>query len=480
MNNFKTTRRKFLKGTAAGTGLALSGIAPSFSAPGVSAPGTLVKPLQVTRSDKALVYIMLDGGNDSFNMLVPRSGQAYAEYNETRANLALAQSDLLELNLAADGMGREFGLHPAMTEVQSLFNQNKLSFIANIGPMIRPITKTQFFNSPDALPLGLLSHADQFKHWQSARPDIRINRGWLGYIADSLQPNRAESEVPLSISLAGNNIAQNGRISNAYAITDKGSVGLIVNETRNELNDEILASFEQMLNTSFADDPFKDTYISETREAQLLHDKYKNATASVSFSTQFSATPLSQELAEVARSIKAANALGLPQQTFFIRYIGWDHHDELLNSHGQMLAILSRALGEFQAALTELDIADKVVTFTGSDFGRTLTSNGNGTDHGWGGNTLVMGEPVNGGQVFGDYPSLKLGETNPLDVGDGVLMPTTPTDLLFAELAQWFGVAQQDLTTLFPLLRNFSSAGNLPDFLGVINAAQNRRQFSTN
>ncbi|WP_315981762.1 DUF1501 domain-containing protein [Aliamphritea spongicola] len=155
----------------------------------------------------------------------------------------------------------------------------------------------------------------------------------------------------------------------------------------------------------------------------------------------------------VARSIKSADRLNLQQQTYFLRYIGWDHHDELLNNHQRMLQVLSKALGEFQQSLDELGIADQVITFTGSDFGRTLTSNGNGTDHGWGGNTLVMGNAIQGGRIYGQYPSLALGNANPLDAGDGVLIPTTATDQLYAELARWFGVADKDIHTLFPNLK---------------------------
>ena len=138
---------------------------------------------------------------------------------------------------------------------------------------------------------------------------------------------------------------------------------------------------------------------------------------------------------------------------------------ELLNNHARMLRVLSKALGEFQTALNAMGIAEQVVTFTGSDFGRTLTSNGNGTDHGWGGNTLMMGAAVPGGQIFGDYPSLGLEDENPLDVGNGVLLPTLPTDMLYAALAGWFGVAAEDIPLLFPNMANFSSAPAQTAFL---------------
>lgn len=187
---------------------------------------------------------------------------------------------------------------------------------------------------------------------------------------------------------------------------------------------------------------------------------YRKATADIELPNDYSDSDLSQQLRKVAQSIKASEALAMPQQTFFLRYIGWDHHDELLSNQARMLGVVSKALAEFQTSLDELGLADKVVTFTGSDFGRTLTSNGNGSDHGWGGNTMVMGSSVNGGQVFGDYPSLKLGDNNPLDTGDGVLIPTTPTDQLYAELSLWFGVDKSEIPRLFPNLSNFQTTAN--------------------
>ncbi len=449
------SRRHLLKSGLglAGAGL-LGGTAPVFTTPAfgaVSNPSP--EDIHIRPARKALVFIMLDGGNDSFNMLVPRDNQHYREYRNSRSNLALAQNNLLSLNNRSDQQGREFGLHPAMPEVQTLFNQQNLAFVANIAPMIEPTRKLAMQNGSATLPLGLLSHADQFRHWQTSRPDARINQGWFGYFADALQPRRSDSQIPMNISLAGSNIMQNGVLGSHYSITDQGSVGLIVNEEKTPLNQALLESFETLLNADYSQDPFKHTYLAQTRQAQARHKTYRDALSPVSVNTHFSDTPLSQQLKAVARSIKSADRLNLQQQTFFLRYIGWDHHDELLNNHQRMLSVLSKALGEFQQSLNELGIADQVITFTGSDFGRTLTSNGNGTDHGWGGNTLVMGNAVKGGKVYGQYPSLSLGDANPQDAGDGVLIPTTATDQLYAELARWFGVADKDIHTLFPNLK---------------------------
>lgn len=447
------SRRSFIKSTAkiaAGTGLMLSGTAPVYSAPKTKSALT-----KIDEKDKVLVFIMLDGGNDSYNMLVPNSEKHYKEYQRTRSNLALEINQLLPLNNTRDQQGRTFGLHESMPEVRDLFDQKRLAFVANIGPMVEPVSKAQFHNDQSQLPLGLMSHSDQFKHWQTARPGERINHGWFGSFADALQANKHMSDIPMNISLAGHNIMQNGFLSSPYSITEEGSVGLIINDAKRDLDKVLLESFEKSLNMEYRNDPFKASYLSITRESQAQHENFAKAVDPITIKTSFSDSPLSKQLKKVAQSIKASEKLGHKKQTYFIRYIGWDHHDELLNKQANMLSVLSKALGEFQNSLDKLGVSDKVVTFTGSDFGRTLTSNGNGTDHGWGGNTLIMGNSVNGGQVFGHYPSLALGEDNALDIGDGVLLPTTSIDELYAQLALWFGVHESELTTLFPNLKNF-------------------------
>lgn len=462
------TRRDFLKNAAlatAGTGLVLNGAAPAFALPQT---GANKQKLRIQPQNKALVFIMLDGGNDSFNMLVPTSEQSYRAYQNSRSNLALPKRQLLPLDGFQDRHGQRFGIHAAMPEVQRLFAEEKLSFIANIGPMIEPLTREQFHNNSVALPLGLLSHADQFKHWQTSRPGQRLNQGWFGRMADALQADKPVEQIAMNISLAGSNILQNGLHTQHYTINAEGSVGLIINEDPSPLNQTIFNSFESLLQHPYPDDPFKDSYLAMTREAQAQHEAFRKATAKVAIKTRFADTEPAQQLRMVAASIASAGRLNLPQQTFFLRYIGWDHHDELLNNQQRMLRVLSEALGQFQNALEELDVADRVITFTGSDFGRTLTSNGNGTDHGWGGNTLVMGESIQGGKIFGDYPELTLGKDNPLDAGDGVLIPTTATDQLYAELAHWFGVARKDLPVLLPNLPNFHNVGSSQAPLGLV------------
>ena len=169
----------------------------------------------------------------------------------------------------------------------------------------------------------------------------------------------------------------------------------------------------------------------------------------------------------IARVISAQAELGFERQIFFVNFGGWDHHDAVLESQADMLPILSRALSEFQTALAEINKEQEVTTFTISDFARTLTSNGDGTDHAWGGHTIVMGGDVKGGRIYGDYPSLEL--QNPLDLGNGIMIPTTSADQYFAELALWFGVSRSDAMDLFPYLNNFYNPQSGGQPLGFLN-----------
>lgn len=486
MNNNDISRRKFIQSSGLamiGTGAILSGCGSNGDTVQPSMPP---KPqptlpvddgeLTITPQQKSLVFIMLDGGNDSYNMLIPTSNSDYNEYKQSRGSLAIDQAELLSLNNFTDGNNKSFGLHPSLPKTKRLFENKNLAFIANVAPLIEPITKAEFIAGAKPVPLGLMSHSDQFKHWQTSRPAERLNTGWFGSFSDVLQKSLPNDGVSMNISLAGSNIMQNGQQTREYSITSKGSVGLKVKRHDQPhleaLNTVLQGGFDKTMETSYPN-AFSHTYIEGIRYAQTQHETFEAATESISVNTDFSSrtgeeSDLAAQLKMVAKTIAARNKLGMSQQTFFIRYIGWDHHSELLNKHREMLGVLDDALAAFQSSLNELDIADNVITFTGSDFGRSLTSNGNGTDHDWGGNTLVMGTHINGGKIYGEYPKLSLGQENPLDIGGGVLIPTTATDEIYAELALWFGVDKQDLGKLFPNLKNFYDNNSKLPPLGAV------------
>ena len=417
---------------------------------------------------KALVCILLAGGNDSFNMLVPRNGSHYTEYANTRSNLALPQGNLLPLNFM-DNNGKQFGIHPSMPEVQALFNNNKLSFISNVGTLVEPTTKRQYLNGSASIPVGLLSHADQIQQWQTSIPQTRSSKGWGGRMADILQAGNGNQNISMNISLSGTNIFQVGKHSTEYAIRASagGSVGINVLEGTSTLDKALKSGAERLLAQQYQD-IFKSTFTNKINDSQVNHEEFSAAISQAPMlRTTFSDNPVSANMELIAKTIAVRDTLNVNRQTFFINFGGWDHHDGVLDNQVTMLSVVSKALSEFQSALEELGVAKGVTTFTASDFGRTLTSNGNGSDHAWGGNVMVMGDSVNGGQVFGNYPSLSIGGND--DVGGAILLPSISTDEYFAELSKWFGVSNGDLNYVLPNIGNFYDPYNASLPIGFMN-----------
>ncbi len=417
---------------------------------------------------KGLVCLFLGGGIDSFNVLVPRGAAEYAEYAAARSDLALAQDVLLPIQPTTPD-GREYGLHPGLLELQALFEQGHLALIANVGTLVEPTTLQQFRNGSAALPLGLFSHADQAMHWQTSIPDQRTAVGWGGRIADILQEGNCNQNISLNISLAGSNVFQTGRNTMHYTINENGSQGLwgygepgASQRVRTEAVDGLLG--QQYLHL------FEKTYAARMRSAIDAHVEFSAAIDALPpLTTVFSDTGLSRRFRMIALTIAAREALGMRRQCFFLEAGGWDHHDEVLVNQGAMLPVISRALSEFYAALVELGVADRVTVFTASDFGRTLTSNGRGSDHAWGGNHLVLGGAVAGGNIYGSFPPLYLG--NPLDTERGRLIPTMSCDELFAELALWYGVPAADLELVLPNIGRFYTPGSSASPVGFLGMA---------
>ncbi len=406
---------------------------------------------------KALVCILLSGGNDSYNMLVPRSPNEYNEYATTRSNQAIALNQLLPINPTVSD-GREYGLHPSLVNLQQMFEDSKVAFISNVGTLIEPTAKSSIINNTAKLPLGLFSHSDQQMHWQTAFPQDRTSTGWGGKVADILKSMNSDSDVSMNISLGGNNIFQRGETIVEYAINNEGGVAIEGWNNPEPFLALMTEDITDMVNREY-EDIFKNSYKGVLKRSIESNEIFNEAIAGVQdLSTVFSDTNLSQNLRMIAQTIAARDTLGAKRQIFFVDIGGFDNHDELLNNHGQLMSTLDNALSEFYSATEELGVSDCVTSFTISDFARTLNSNGNGTDHAWGGNSIVMGGAVKGKHMYGDYPVLSLNSS--LELGGGVLLPTTSADEYFAELALWFGVSPNDLAQVLPNIGNFYSIGS--------------------
>ena len=417
---------------------------------------------------RALVCLFLSGGNDSFNMLVPRDAAGYATYQSSRSNLALTPAQLTDIHPI--GL-TDFAVHGGMPEVANLFETGKAAFVANVGTLIEPVqNRTQVAQNLKRLPLGLYSHSDQIEQWQTSVPHARSGIGWGGRMVDLIKDLNSNQIVPMQISLDGSNVWQAGNTVAEYAITPSGATGLagydpgwvqyadVQNAMSAAVDSQLAQQYTNLLAQTF-----------NTRKKQAL-DAYQTFAAAsapaLPNGVTFPGTYVGSRLQMIAKAIQGRAALGAVRQTYFVQWGGWDHHDDVLGNQGVMLPQISAAIGAFYNALTALGIADKVTLFTASDFGRTLTSNSRGSDHAWGSNQLVVGGAVNGRRIFGQYPSLAINpdtgpEVNPLDTGRGRFIPTTSCDQFFAELALWLGVSPSNLPLVLPNIGNFySTAGS--------------------
>ena len=441
--------------------------------------------------NKALVCIFFSGGCDSFNLLVPYEQTRYNTYSITRGatgsdgGLALDRNSLRQLAAPAN----DFALHPACANLQAMANgtgafagKQRLAFVANVGTLVQPITKAQFNNWEDGndlslpVPKALFSHSDQIEQWQTAVPQgLSQLSGWAGRCADMINSyyNNANA-TSMSISLGGNNVFQVGNTTQQFVVTPSGALSFDgdtggANGNPLQLKNSGLRSTLDQHYTNLLTESFSQITRQSDSAQLLFQTQFDSANADLGAADAlFPANNyLATILKAVVKTIKIRSQLGLKRQTFFINWGGWDHHGELLNTQAGMLAGVDAALGAYQQALEMLGLANDAITFTASDFGRTLRSNGRGTDHAWGGNAMVFGGPVDGGKIFGTYPDLTL--DGPNDVGrGGRVLPSTAVDLYFAELLRWFGVTPSNMSYVLPNIANFWNPNSVSAPLGFV------------
>jgi uncharacterized protein (DUF1501 family) len=454
----RITRRRFLRAAATG------GVAYALG----RTPGVTYAQMAGDASFadyKALVCVFLFGGNDSWNMVVPASAAEYAVYAGSRQNLAVAQSQLLPLSLAVpDASGWSFGLHPAMPGLAELFNARRAAIVANLGPLVAPTTIAQYLDHSVALPSQLFSHNDQQAQWQSLRGNRSSKTGWAGRVADVLSARVASQQLALNVSLSGQTLFQVGAAAVPYTMGAAGPQPFTAFSS-NSLGSARRAAFRSVAaagGETVYERAFADVYARALRFGDVVTTALASTPDFASLPND--ATPalsgLATELRTVAKLIAARDQLQMSRQIFFVAAGGFDTHDDQVADQATLFATLSDGLKRFDDAVQQLGIAQQVVTFTQSDFGRTLTSNGDGTDHAWGGVQIVTGGAVAGGAIYGEYPLLRLGARRGTDRADDVrggrFIPTLSSDQYAATLATWFGVAEADLPTIAPSIDNFA------------------------
>lgn len=412
---------------------------------------------------KALVCVFLFGGNDSFNTLVPVSGQTRIDYAAARGDLAIPAGALHALTPVAGGGPAGYGLHPAMPEMAQLFNTGKAAIVANVGGLLYPVTQAEYQAQTVPVPPQLFSHSDQSVQWQTSRPDDASANGWGGRIAD-LMHSANSGDVPMSISFGGNNPFQRGAVINPYGMSPQGVERLHYSDEGSEAwilrgdNTAGAIAYDALIEPGTQAHLFERAFAGATRRSI---DNYRLIAAALGeppvWTTPFpEENSLAAQLQMVARLIAVRGALGMSRQVFYVSVGGYDTHSAQLEDHGWLLGQLSQALHAFHAATAQLGVESGVTSFTASDFGRSLAVNSAGTDHGWGGHHLVVGGAVRGQRVYGALPSLAV-NGNPDDTGYGQIIPTTAVDQYSATLARWFGVDTGGIADIFPNLGRFSS-----------------------
>ena len=400
---------------------------------------------------KALVCVFLFGGNDSFNLLVPRDTAHYNAYAATRQGLAIPQNQLLAITPNTSD-GSQYGLHPACPQLQSLFQAGRLALVANVGTLSWPMTKAQFENDSVPKPPQLFSHNDQQFQWMTSIPDSNEGYGWAGRAAELLHTLNGSSALSMNITLVGSNTWQVGPTIAPYSLGTNGPQGLT--GFWGQQGQRRYLAFQQLLNRQYGH-VFEKTFAATQKRAIEINELLESALdAAPALGTSFPDSWLGSQLAMIARMIQIRAQLGARRQVFFCGSGGFDTHNDQNVDQPQLFADLSQCLNAFQAAMNELGTEELVTAFTASDFGRTLTSNGHGSDHGWGGVQLVLGGGVAGKDVYGTYPDLALGSND--DVDGGRILPTTSVDEYSATLAKWFGVESGDMATVFPNLGRFA------------------------
>ncbi len=450
---------------------------------------------------RALVCVYLYGGYDCFSAVVPINGPYRTQYEESRrgtgtgsgggqqnpSDLRIPAADLLPLVRNGNPLGQNgsnYGLHPQMTGLRDLVNSGRAAIIANLGPLVRPLNLNDYNNNLVPVPAQLFSHSDQTVLWQTPRADTNQRLGWGGRIADLFSASNPNPLLSMNISLSGENVFQAGETVLPYFLNEYGPerVGVIDTSNNQTWNQRRRNTFNAIMNASYAH-PFERAYASKVRNAiavteqlaaTLRNDRTVDGQGRENGFVDDAYAPfwhafglpwqrldqgraplprLAAQLLMIARMIRQRVPLGMSRQLFFASLGGFDTHDTQNADLPPLLRELSQSVKGFYDVMNSpaYALANKVTLFTASEFGRTLSNNGDGTDHGWGGHHFVIGNAVHGGQIYGRLPNLSL-TNNPENAGWGQIIPTLAVDQYAATLARWFGLSDADRGLIFPNL----------------------------
>jgi len=403
---------------------------------------------------RALVCVFLFGGNDSNNTIIPTDDASYTAYQSARGALAVPMSAMAPVTSVS---GAPYGFHTLLKEVASLFSSKELAVVANMGSLVQPVTRAVYQAAKAPVPANLFSHLDQQAQWQTSIGQGNSVTGWAGRAADYVAAQKINSGTfPSVVSLSGNVLEGTGLHTQAIAVNAGASLQLAgFNPSAPAPRFIALSNLLTTDNGVALVQAANRVMSMSMNDAKELTNALSKATA---LKTTFPGTSLGAQLKQVAQIIQVQSLLGMSRQIFFCSLGGFDTHTGELGTLNGLYPQVSQALAAFYNATQELGVADKVTTFTESDFNRTFQpTSGDGSDHAWGGHHMVMGGAVKGGQIYGKFPTFQLGGPDDTDVR-GRWIPTTSSDQYGATLCSWFGIPDSALPSIFPNLVNFGTA----------------------
>jgi uncharacterized protein (DUF1501 family) len=434
-----------------------------------------------TSDYKALVCVFLAGGNDGHGTVIATDPDSFAAFTQARSGapgLAYPLGNLLPIAPKTSQNGRTFALNPYLTGIQNLFAAGRAAIVANTGTLIAPATKAQVQANSVPLPASLFSHFDQTAAWQAIASNggSAEHVGWGGSVADLLESMNINSNSMFTcISTAGIALFLAGQSSFQLNVTSAGPIPiygtaqpLFGQAAGTDALQSILTADETNL---FAKEYEVVVNRSMQAQATLASAMLPAGTGGVPNPPQYldpvtnmlTNNPLATSLQTVARIIGGRASLGVQRQIFYVTLGSFDTHDGQAAQHARLLTQLGQAFEYFDGLMVSAGVGSQVTTFTASDFGRTLTCNSDGTDHGWGSHHFVVGGAVAGGDMYGQYPVIGPNQAN--DVGAGRLIPTTSVDQYAGTLARWFGLSDGQVRQVLPNFGNFGSSPYL-GFLG--------------
>jgi len=404
---------------------------------------------------RALVCVFLFGGNDSNNTIIPTDDASYKVYQSVRGVLAVPMSAMAPVTSVS---GAPYGFHTLLKELASLFSSKELAVVANVGSLVQPVTRAMYQGPQAPVPANLFSHLDQQSQWQTSIAQGNSVTGWAGRAADYVLAQKINlGTFPTVVSLSGNVLEAAGRHTQAIAVNAGQSLQLASFNTSAASQ----ARFNALTNLLTTDNGVSLVQAANQVLSMSIDDARQLTNAlgkATPLKTTFPGTGLGAQLKQVAQIIQAQSLLGMSRQIFFCSLGGFDTHTGELGTLNGLYPQVSQALAAFYNATQELGMAEKVTTFTESDFNRTFQpTSGDGSDHAWGGHHLVLGGAVKGGQIYGKFPIFELGGLDDTDTR-GRWIPTTSIDQYGATLCSWFGIPDSALPTIFPNIVNFSTA----------------------